>query len=154
MRVGRVGLPHCRPAPTMSTASSMASRSSLLVLRARSSPLLGAVAFALGAAAAACNEAPRTVTESEQAHTYLSIAVDRTEPMTSDAATGSASAIARFVSIPAYSDSTRVLVAAGTSLDLPPADACATSGAPEGLEPPLSSLDPVEFLEAGDVAIA
>jgi hypothetical protein len=109
---------------------------------------------AVGFVAAACaNEAPRTVSDNEQSRPYLAVAVDRSDPAAVETATGSASAIARFVSIPAYSDSARVLVAAGTSLDLPAPDACATSGAQDGLEPPLPSQGPVEFLEAGDVAI-
>jgi len=133
----------------------MSTRSPALGFSARRSPLWAIAALGLGLTAAACaNEAPRTLSDGEQARTYLAVAVDRSDPAASETATGSASAIARFVSVPAYSDSARVLGAAGTSLDLPAPDACATSGAGEGLEPPLNSLDPVEFLEAGDVAIS
>lgn len=133
----------------------MATRSSTLRFGVRRSPIWVVAGLALGLAAAACaTEAPKTMSDGEQARTYLAVAVDRSDPAASDTATGSASAIARFVSVPADSDSARVLAAAGTSLDLPAPDACATSGASEGLEPPLNSLGPVEFLEAGDVAIS
>lgn len=148
------GLPHSRSAPTMSRLPKMAIRSSLLDACARRSPIWGVAVLGVAVAAAACNEAPRTVSDNEQSRTYLSVAVDRTDPALADTATGSASAVARFVSIPAYSDSARLLVAAGTALEVPPVDACATSGAQDGIEPPLPSQGPVEFLEAGDVAIA
>jgi hypothetical protein len=132
----------------------MATRTSFLDTCVRRSPTWGVAGLVAGLTAAACaNEAPRTVSDNEQSRTYLAVAVDRSDPAAAEAATGSASAIARFVSIPAESDSARVLVAAGTSLDLPAPDACATSGSQDGLEPPLPSQGPVEFLEAGDVAI-
>lgn len=128
------------------------------VLRKRSAsrpPLwsAGGLTVLLGTVACA-TEAPRPMSDGEQAHTYLAIAVDRSDPTLADSATASASAIARFVSIPAYSDSGRVLVAAGASLDLPPLDACTMGGSPEGSDSLLTLQDPVEFLEAGDVAIA
>lgn len=139
----------------MLAAAEMAIRSSSRGAAALRPPLWGAAGVAVVLGAAACaNEAPRTVSDGEQAHTYLTVAVDRSDPAATDTAAGSASAIARFVSIPAYSDSARVLAAAGASLDLPAPDSCTSAGAQDLTEPPLSVQDPVEFLEAGDVAIA
>ncbi len=108
---------------------------------------------AVGFTAAACaTQAPTPVPDGEQSKTHALISVDRTEPAAPESP-GSASAIARFVSVPAYSDTTRVLVAAGAEPSLPPADTCQTSGADDDLEPPLPSQDPIEFVEAGDVTL-
>jgi hypothetical protein len=105
--------------------------------------------------AVACNvDSPQPISDSEQTRTHVAVAIDRTDPALAESAVGSASAIARFVSIPAYSDSGRVLSAAGASLDLPAPDTCTTGGALETAEPPLTLQDPIEFLEAGDVAVA
>ena len=57
------------------------------------------------------------------------------------------------MSVPASSDPTRALSAAGATLDLPLVDTCQGSDAQDELEPPPPSQGSVEFLEAGDVAI-
>lgn len=106
-------------------------------------------------AAAACNvDPPQPASDSEQARTYVAVVIDRSDPALAESAPGSASAIARFVGIPAYSDSSRVLSAAGASLDLPAPDSCSIGGAQDITEPPLALQEPIEFLEAGDVAVA
>jgi hypothetical protein len=116
--------------------------------------LWGAAGPAVVLAAVACNEAPQPVSDAEQTRTYLAVAIDRTDPALVDSTVGSASAIARFVSIPAYSDSGRVLSAVGAALELPAPDTCATGSTQENAEPPLTLQEPIEFLEAGDVALA
>ncbi|HVU03336.1 MAG TPA: hypothetical protein VHE30_16365 [Polyangiaceae bacterium] len=113
---------------------------------------LSAWCLAGSAAAFACaNEPPTSSSDGDPAKTHVVVSVDRTD--SSSDAPGSASAMARFVSVPAFSDASRVLTAAGATLDLPAADTCQTSGGQEDLEPPLPSQGPVELLEAGDVAI-
>jgi hypothetical protein len=108
----------------------------------------------LGFAAAACaNEPPASGGDGERSKTQAVVTVDRTEPLSLDSP-GSASAIARFVSVPAFSDPARVLGAAGAALDLPQVDTCQASDGQDELEPPLPSLGAVEFVEAGDVIIS
>ena len=107
---------------------------------------------ATGFAALACaNEPPPGSTDTDHPKTHAVVTVDRNDPATD--APGSASAIARFVSVPAFSDPNRVLVAAGATIELPVTDTCQASDAQEELEPPVASQGPVEFVEAGDVAI-
>jgi hypothetical protein len=139
----------------MLAASDMANRFRSSRVHGYRGQLSGLAAMAVGLGAVACAiDPPQPVSDSEQPRTYIAVAVDRSDPAVSESAVGSASAIARFVSIPAFSDSGRVLVAAGASLDLPPPDSCAIGGAQEITEPPLTLQSAVEFLEAGDVAIA
>jgi hypothetical protein len=114
-------------------------------------PLAFALCFGIGAVACA-NEPPAAIGDGDPTKTQVVVTVDRTEPSSPDAQ-GSASAVARFVTVPAYSDPIRVLVAAGATLDLPAPDACQSSDTQDDIEPPLPSQDPVEFVEAGDVAI-
>src|SRR6266436_4209501 len=110
------GLPHRRPAPTMLTASDMAIWSWPRGANAVAPPLWGATALAAALGTVACaTDPPQPVSDSEQTRTYLAVAVDRSEAL-SDSSAASASAIARFVSIPAFSDAGRVLVAAGATL--------------------------------------
>jgi hypothetical protein len=82
------------------------------------------------------------------------VTVDRNDPATDAPGSASASEIARFVSVPAFSDPSRVLLAAGATIELPPPEGCRSSDAQDDLEPPAPSQGPVEFVEAGDVAIA
>jgi hypothetical protein len=133
----------------------MSIRPALRATRAVRAPLWGAAGPAVVLGAVACAvDPPQPVSDSEQGRTYLAVAIDRSDPALADSTAGSASAIARFVGIPAYTDSGRVLSAAGASLDLPPADSCSTGAAQEATEPPLTLQEPIEFLEAGDVALA
>ncbi|HEX4475573.1 MAG TPA: hypothetical protein VH142_10880 [Polyangiaceae bacterium] len=114
---------------------------------------LAAGAALLGLGAAACaNEPPTASADGDVGRTQAVVTIDRTDPASLDAL-GSASAVARFISVPAYLDPSRVLIAAGATLDLPPFDGCSSSDSPDELAPPLASQDPVEFVEAGDVAI-
>lgn len=107
--------------------------------------------LALGLLASACaSEAPSAPSE-EQARSYSVVAVDRNDPASSDSP-GSASAVARFISLPAFAPTGRALQAAGAALGLPAVDTCQGSDAPD-LEPPPATQDPVELMEAGDVAI-
>jgi len=107
----------------------------------------------LGVVAIACaNEPPTVVGDDEPATTHAVLSVERTDLAASDAQ-GSASAVARFVSVPAVSDVTRVLWAAGAALDLPAVDTCQPSGSLTDIEPAMPSQG-VEFVEAGDVTIA
>jgi hypothetical protein len=109
--------------------------------------------FGAGLAALACaNEPPTGSTDVDHPKTHAVVTVDRNDPAAD--APGSASAIARFVSVPAFSDPNRVLLAAGATIELPVPDTCQASDAQEDLEPPLPSQGPVEFVEAGDVAIS
>jgi hypothetical protein len=109
----------------------------------------------LSLAALACaNEPPTTNVDGEHAKTQVVITVDRTDPVSADAE-GSASAVARFVSVPAFSDATRALSAAGATLYLPAVDTCRESDAQDEIEPAAApSQGAVEFVEAGDVSIA
>ena len=108
----------------------------------------------LGLVAIACaNEPPTVVGDDEPAKTHAVLSVERTDPAISDAP-GSASAVARFVRLPAVSDANRVLAAAGVTLDLPPLDTCQPSGSQSELEPPLPAQGGLEFIEAGDVSIS
>src|SRR6185295_10856077 len=109
---------------------------------------LGGSALALACA----NEAPTGSTDGDHGKTHVVVSVDRTTSALD--APGSASAIARFVSVPAFSDPGRVLAAAGATVELPALDTCQASGTQEDIEPPLPSQGPVELLEAGDVVIS
>jgi hypothetical protein len=113
------------------------------------------LALALGLSAVGCGGfEPPVPSGSEQGKAYAFITVDRSDPALPDAER-SASAIARFVTVPAYSDPRRALIAAGASVDVvPPVDTCQVSGGQEEIEPPLPTQGPVEFLEAGDVSIS
>jgi len=112
------------------------------------------VSLCLGFVAIACaNEPPTVVGDDEPAKTHAVLSVERTEPAIAEAL-GSASAVARFVSLPAVSDANRVLSAAGVTLDLPPLDTCQPSGSQSDLEPPLPVQGGLEFVEAGDVSIS
>lgn len=112
-----------------------------------------AACFAAGLAAMACaNEPPTGSTEVDHPKTHAVVTVDRNDPAAD--APGSASAIARFVSVPAFSDPNRVLLAAGATIELPLPETCRSSDAQDDLEPPAPSQGPVEFVEAGDVAIS
>lgn len=109
--------------------------------------------LSLGALACA-NEPPTSTVDGEHAKTQVVITVDRTDPASVDGeGSASASAIARFVSVPAFSDATRALSAAGASLYLPAIDTCQQSDVQDDLEAP-TSQGAVEFVEAGDVSIA
>lgn len=109
-------------------------------------------ALSIGLVALACaNEPPAGSTDVDHPKTHAVVTVDRNDPATD--APGSASAIARFVSVPAFSDPNHVLLAAGATVELPAPDTCQASDAQDDLEPPLPSQGPVEFVEAGDVAI-
>jgi hypothetical protein len=99
---------------------------------------------------ACATEAPAVVGDGEPARTHAVLSVEHSEPAAADT-TGSASAIARFVNLPAVSDPGRILSAAGATLDLPAVDTCLPSGSQGELEPPLPSQGGVEFVEAGDV---
>jgi len=110
------------------------------------------LAFGLTAVGCAIDPPMASGTE-EQGKAYALITVDRSDPALPDAE-HSASAIARFVTVPAFSDPARALVAAGATLDIPAPDTCQVSGGQEGLEALLPSQGPVEFLEAGDVSIS
>jgi hypothetical protein len=111
------------------------------------------VSFCLGVAAIACaNEPPSVVGDDEPGKMHAVLSVERSDPALADTL-GSASAVARFVSLPALSDASRVLSAAGVLLDLPPVDTCQASGSQVALEPP-ASQGGVEFVEAGDVSIS
>jgi hypothetical protein len=106
----------------------------------------------LGLLATACaSGAPSAPTE-EQARSYAVVSVERTDPASGDA-TGNASAVARFISVPAYSEASRALQVAGVALALPAMGTCQSSDSHEDLEPPPASQDPVELVEAGDVTI-
>lgn len=106
----------------------------------------------LGVVAVACaNEPPTAVGDEEPGKMHAVLSVERSDAALSDAP-GNASAVARFVSLPAVSDVNRVLTAAGVTLDLPPVDTCLASGSQVELEPP-PAQGGVEFLEAGDVNI-
>lgn len=110
-----------------------------------------ATGLALGLLAFACaSEAPSAPSE-EQARSYSVVSVDRNDPASSDSA-GSASAVARFISLPAFAPTSRALQVAGAALGLPAVDTCQGSDAPD-LEPPPATQEPVELMEAGDVTI-
>jgi hypothetical protein len=110
------------------------------------------MSLCLGIVAVACaNEPPTVVGDDEPAKTHAVLSVERSDSALSDAE-GSASAVARFVSLPAISDASRVLSAAGVWLDLPPLDTCQVSGSQTEFEP--ASQGGVEFVEAGEVTIA
>jgi hypothetical protein len=105
--------------------------------------LFGVVAFGCA------NEAPAAGDSGERAKTVAVITVDRTDPASPDAP-GNASAIARFVSVPAFTDANRVLVSAGATAELPAAGGCQTADAPEEVD---GAQTPVEFVEAGEVSL-
>jgi hypothetical protein len=110
--------------------------------------------LALGATAFACaNEAPTVVDGGERAKTLAVITVDRNDPASADLA-GSASAIARFVSVPEFSDASRLLVASGAIFELPALGTCQAAEAQDELEGANALLGPVEFVEAGEVTLA
>jgi hypothetical protein len=107
----------------------------------------------LGIVAVACaNEPPTAVGDEEPGKMHAVLSVERSDSALSDGP-GSASAVARFVSLPALADVNRVLTAAGVTLELPPVDTCLASGSQVELEPP-PAQGGVEFVEAGDVTIA
>jgi hypothetical protein len=107
----------------------------------------------LGVVAIACaNEPPIAVGDDEPGKMHAVLSVERSDPALSDSP-GSASAVARFVSLPAIADASRVLTAAGVTLDLPPVDTCQQSGTQVDLEPP-APQGGVELVEAGDVSIS
>lgn len=110
--------------------------------------------LALGALAFACaNEAPTVVDGGERAKTLAVITVDRSDPASPDSP-GSASAIARFVSVPEFSDASRLLVASGALSELPALGTCQAAEAQDELEGSTALLGPVEFVEAGEVSLA
>jgi hypothetical protein len=110
--------------------------------------------LALGATAFACaNEAPTVVDGGERAKTLAVITVDRSDPAL-PGSPGSASAIARFVSVPEFSDATRLLVASGAIFELPALGTCQLAEAQDELEGATALLGPVEFVEAGEVTLA
>ncbi len=110
------------------------------------------VFFCVGLASVGCaNEPPSASGETDHGKMLALVAVDRTDPAAADGQ-ANASAIARFVSVPAFSDPSRALSAAGATLDLPPIDTCQSSDQ-DDIEPPLPSQGALEFREAGDVAI-
>lgn len=105
----------------------------------------------LGLIALACaNEAP-TAPSDEQARSYSVVSVDRNDPVSAESP-GSASAVARFISLPAFAPTARALQVAGASLGLPAVDTCQGSDATDP-DPPAGSQEPVELMEAGDVTI-
>jgi hypothetical protein len=107
----------------------------------------------LGVVAIACaNEPPSVLGDDEPGKMHAVLSVERADPALSDSPS-SASAVARFVSLPAIADASRVLTAAGVTLDLPAVDTCQPSGSQVDLEPP-ASQGGVEFVEAGDVSIS
>lgn len=108
--------------------------------------LLGATAFACA------NEAPTVVDGGEKAKTLALITVDRSDP-TALGTQGSASAIARFVSVPEFADTSRLLVASGALSELPALGSC-QGELPDELEGAAALLGPVEFVEAGEVSLA
>lgn len=107
--------------------------------------------LALGLFAFACASEAPTAPSEEQARSYSVISVDRNDPASTDSA-GSASAVARFISLPAFASTARALQVAGAALDLPAVDTCQGSDAPD-LAPPPAKQDPLELMEAGDVTI-
>jgi hypothetical protein len=114
---------------------------------------LVAASLCVGLAAFACaNEPPTSGTDGDRGKTLALVTVDRSEALTSDAA-GSASAVARFLSVPAFSDPVRTLSAAGAMLDLPAVDTCVAADPQDELEP-APAQGTVELLEAGDVSVA
>jgi len=105
----------------------------------------------VGLLAFACaNEPPTTGSDTERSKPLALVTVDRSDPATADAQ-GNASAVARFLSVPAFSDPSRTLSAAGAVLDLPAPDTCQGSDSQDGIEPAQAT---VELLEAGDVTLA
>ena len=112
------------------------------------------VCLALGATAFACaNEAPTVVDGGERAKTLAVITVDRSEPATLGSP-GSASAIARFVSVPEFSDAARLLVASGAIFELPAPGTCQAAEGADELDGTNALLGPVEFVEAGEVTLS
>ena len=107
----------------------------------------------LGLVAMACANEPPTTTAGELPKLSAIVTVDRSEPASADTQ-GSASAIARFISVPAFSDANRALVATGAALELPAADTCVVGDQQEEAEALLPGQGPVELVEAGDVTIA
>jgi len=111
------------------------------------------VFLCLGVVAIACaNEPPTVVGDDEPGKMHAVLSVERSDQALSDTP-GSASAVARFVRLPALADASRVLSTAGVTLDLPPVDTCVPSGSQGEFEAP-PAQGGVEFVEAGDVNIS
>jgi hypothetical protein len=116
--------------------------------------LIPAGFVALGAVALGCaNEAPAVVDGGEHAKTVALISVDRSDPAAPDAP-GSASAIARFVSVPEFTDPSRLLVTAGATLELPAPGSCQVADGQDDVESAAPAQVPIEFVEAGEVTLA
>lgn len=107
------------------------------------------LAMALLAVACASEE---PVTQSEEAQrTFSVISVDRNDPASVESQ-GSASGVARFISLPAYAETTRALELSGAALEIPAVDTCENSDDRQDLGAS-SAMDSIELVEAGDVTI-
>jgi hypothetical protein len=103
--------------------------------------------------AGCASEVPNYTPDADTGSRHAVITVERVEPVDTETPL-TADAFAQFVRVPAYAEPTKVLGSAGVSRPLPAIDTCATADEFEDMNGPLAALGPVEFLEAGDVAIS
>jgi hypothetical protein len=113
--------------------------------RRGSAPLCGlALVVALG-----CTDHVPYTTDAETGSTHAFISVERSQTGDSERA----GALAGFAQMPATVDSAAVLSLVGWTLDLPSPGQCATRTRERDPNTPLSPIDHVEFLEAGEVTL-
>lgn len=109
--------------------------------------------LAVGLVSACNSEVPDYTTDEDTGSTHAIVTVQRTQSTDLDDG-DSAEGFAQFASVPAHADPARALRAAGVLRELPQANECASTEELNKVDGPLSLLGPIEFLEAGDVALS